>query len=586
MPRKRQDSVGWSRNLLIFILVAVVFVAYDRFDHWLLATYVAPAAARPQQPHPQNEAMELQPGHTEETLQNNVEPLGATPLPSSPLLAIPDLDAFSYRILEANAVPSDCPGGAVPVEDPETCEAASRVLGKPFLDMHIYTDLDPSGCEFRAIDQDILWNSHSNGRANVGRKPVCRDLLPGESATGPAAKASLSEQRHVDGSQDQVPGRSVPGNLFSTRAVEACHFPEAASRSLVALDNLKSVAANPLESFWAQYQQLHRTARACIEASPEKPTACGRIIIWRCRSGDHCSGLGDQLRGLTAVFYLAMATSRALFVDWSRFGKDVLGFLNPRAVDVTLPTDFSSNIWCKSKIWTGDAGYAVNAIDKVAIDTQFCLEVITSVPPTGIWHNSKLGKETLQKAIPVHYHMLGCCAHFMFDFSPMEAEFLQGQSLPEHFIAVQARMDDGNMGHGHGNPQMNVLGPGLECAAKLGATMFSNGEIWTIFGSASNEVSKKGMLKWTSPELQRLNQRVFVTDTVPVHSDMGNGKDSIPWQETFEGFWVDFFVLTRAAGMVLVGWRSCGFGLSAASLSFLPHDYLLGANCRKFDDFP
>lgn len=66
---------------------------------------------------------------------------------------------------------------------------------------------------------------------------------------------------------------------------------------------LASVRGHP--AWIVSYATRHGTPR----------TKDTKYIVYRCRRGDLCGGIGDRLRGIMATFYLAIATGRAMMID-------------------------------------------------------------------------------------------------------------------------------------------------------------------------------------------------------------------------------------------------------------------------------
>lgn len=59
------------------------------------------------------------------------------------------------------------------------------------------------------------------------------------------------------------------------------------------------------------------------------PENAWNFVVYRCRPGDDCHGLGDPIAGLFGAAFAAMSMGRALKVDWPGLAK----VLEPRAVD-------------------------------------------------------------------------------------------------------------------------------------------------------------------------------------------------------------------------------------------------------------
>merc|ERR1712232_736693 len=68
-------------------------------------------------------------------------------------------------------------------------------------------------------------------------------------------------------------------------------------------------------SAWDAYSSFHRFCRA-------DPGCAKQAILWRCEGSDYCGGLGNEIEGLVATFYLAVALRRPFFIaGWSRLGQ-------------------------------------------------------------------------------------------------------------------------------------------------------------------------------------------------------------------------------------------------------------------------
>lgn len=109
-----------------------------------------------------------------------------------------------------------------------------------------------------------------------------------------------------------------------------CGFTSSGSLSNVGIDSAP---------IWRNYVETHRIQRS---------RGCdGRYLVWKCTEKETCGGLGDEIRGISAMLYLAMATERALLLDWRKDGVSYAGSIfGVKAVDWTMPENcaWSNNI--------------------------------------------------------------------------------------------------------------------------------------------------------------------------------------------------------------------------------------------------
>jgi len=181
---------------------------------------------------------------------------------------------------------------------------------------------------------------------------------------------------------------------------------------------------------WKAYVELHARERA---------KGCGgRYLVYRCRAPDACGGFGDQMRSLASLLQFAVASNRAVLVDWEKPVPLHENAVLPHTVDWTLPPNCAwrnqaprraCSFPLKHDVTVGDAAFSqtsaavFGAAPVVTVLSTACL-----IPGRGGRHPNWGGLFSTPGANPAFTRLAavaatvkqprGCAFHFLFRLSP------------------------------------------------------------------------------------------------------------------------------------------------------------------------
>eukprot|EP00928_Gymnodinium_smaydae_P004815 TRINITY_DN11648_c0_g1_i2.p1 TRINITY_DN11648_c0_g1~~TRINITY_DN11648_c0_g1_i2.p1 ORF type:complete len:240 (+),score=32.09 TRINITY_DN11648_c0_g1_i2:54-722(+) len=149
-----------------------------------------------------------------------------------------------------------------------------------------------------------------------------------------------------------------------------------------------------------QYAEFHKTCRT-------NPACLSNAVVWQCEDSDSCAGLGDEIRGIVATMYMAMASKRPFFVRWKRMGNDMLNFFTANKIDVRAPDSVST---CKRTSIIDNSNY--EEVWKQISAAEGCRIWTTNVQLHGLVNNN-----VLRNHYPVMEHVkyetaVGCSMNY------------------------------------------------------------------------------------------------------------------------------------------------------------------------------
>jgi hypothetical protein len=87
---------------------------------------------------------------------------------SAPTHACVRAGKLAWGVKGSNA----CPAGSYIITDATQCRAAAATAGKPWANVGSWYD-NPRGCFWYTVNNDVNLNTHSTGRADPNRQPLC-----------------------------------------------------------------------------------------------------------------------------------------------------------------------------------------------------------------------------------------------------------------------------------------------------------------------------------------------------------------------------------------------------------------------------
>mmetsp|Transcript_148484 Transcript_148484/g.377713 ORF Transcript_148484/g.377713 Transcript_148484/m.377713 type:complete len:407 (+) Transcript_148484:51-1271(+) len=303
-----------------------------------------------------------------------------------------------------------------------------------------------------------------------------------------------------------------------------------------------------------RYKAFHKRCRV--------DEACrARALVWNCNDDSFCGGLGDEIRGLSFMLYLAMAVERPLFVRWRRMGHDMLDFFTRRDIDVRVPDGVLLG-GCRRASFI-DSGHALALFDK-ANTSEGCDVWTTNLPVQAVFKEGSFVRE----AIPVMEHIspvsaIGCAMRFMFQpmtFAP--ADQSSYEHIPAKFVAIHFRCADNAMGRASVAAELDHerdrVRKAMQCAESMGAEN-------VVFVSCSE--SAKRAATEVARDLEGKGMGVYVSGARARHIDHDHTK--LTEQGFRTALWSDFVLLQQAEALIFAG-RISGFSGAAASMGLVP----------------
>lgn len=162
-------------------------------------------------------------------------------------------------------------------------------------------------------------------------------------------------QRHNDKSLRPQSRYAQCDPRAHTRTTTDQHAPHPESNPAQPLNAASPLRISPpaLPTSLSRYVEWHARARACFlsggRGSECVSVAAGSdggqggvpgVLIWRCKSKHACAGIGDRLRGIDALFLLAVLTRRLFFIDVRQGANDHTPLtlaVGPALIDWSLP---------------------------------------------------------------------------------------------------------------------------------------------------------------------------------------------------------------------------------------------------------
>eukprot|EP00746_Dinoflagellata_sp_MGD_P034153 gnl/MRDRNA2_/MRDRNA2_18153_c0_seq1.p1 gnl/MRDRNA2_/MRDRNA2_18153_c0~~gnl/MRDRNA2_/MRDRNA2_18153_c0_seq1.p1 ORF type:complete len:499 (+),score=65.71 gnl/MRDRNA2_/MRDRNA2_18153_c0_seq1:92-1588(+) len=236
-----------------------------------------------------------------------------------------------------------------------------------------------------------------------------------------SVKQGAADTSHFSSTAYIIPSQRVDWPQYADNVGELCGF---------SFDEKSGFVAHGSEdaNIWTKYADLHKKTRAQIEKGD---MSSSRILVWQCRDGDLCGGIGDQAKGIASMLYLAVATDRALFVDWSKHGEDVLTLFDMRSVNTRLPHGVKLDDCQQFHAIDRDTNFE----DYVASDatTASCIQWKTNTHPKTFWQpRMRTGTDSefqqLHKQITTTVkkeYRIGCAFNFLWSLKPGMLELLE-----------------------------------------------------------------------------------------------------------------------------------------------------------------
>jgi len=152
-----------------------------------------------------------------------------------------------------------------------------------------------------------------------------------------------------------------------------------------------------------------------------------KFLSYYC-DGKGCGGVGNRIRGIVSLFYLAMLTNRTFLIHWGGPGK-LEDYLEPNQVAWSLPLNsvgnFRKTYW---GVYGPPSGYDMSRIEPeeefinwtTHADFDGTLSHLDAIGTIwsfsqNLWTNPFLGERARQLGIPDSPRkMLGCAFHFLF----------------------------------------------------------------------------------------------------------------------------------------------------------------------------
>lgn len=360
-------------------------------------------------------------------------------------------------------------------------------------------------------------------------------------------------------------GRAVSGEAdvasFSVKAEEYKDVHDGAIANLTITSLVK-------------YKGFHEKTRKCLEEQSGMDH-CGQVLIWRCRTGTICGGLGDQIRGQISSFQYAIASERAFFVDWEEQNIEMLDVLaaSSTGIVVKVPAALKSAP-CKTVSYIDTPFEELTGLTQTVAETEQCLVIGSNKPPSVELHSKLFGHRI------TYVEVLSQSLTLMYDFTKFQEIFnIAKYQPPGKYVAIAVRTQDGDM---EGNPSKTdgaVLHQSFNCAISLCESLGSK----YIFVSSSSEAMEHLALEYqTSRDLLGLG--VFISNIRPVHSEhhAGSAANAV---DALSGFWTDLLIAANADAIVAAGFSdgaSSGFAISAAAVGSTQLHVLDEHGCSAF----
>lgn len=298
---------------------------------------------------------------------------------------------------------------------------------------------------------------------------------------------------------------------------------------------------------WTEYEQLQRTENA-------------RVLVYDYGSWPTTPGLGNQFRGISVAFYVAMITKRAFKINWHQ-SQVAPNKIDWRLANGNLPKG------CKDMGHYGKGG-GVNCTRKESCnesrsellhETTPCITLLTNAMPSIWFEHMARGPDSalldpVNQAVAKPEFALGCAMNFLFDFSRFEkalaAERRKKRTgtpiVPSSYIALHMRWGDDHLK----SPlwlapvEKEKARAALACAKALGDGLFTKGEPWKVFVASDSSASRSYALE----AAKQLNMSVYENEFAPMRAAESATKEKDGWSS-----WGDFLTLARVAGLVSAG---------------------------------
>lgn len=311
------------------------------------------------------------------------------------------------------------------------------------------------------------------------------------------------------------------------------------------------------------YEQFH--AKSLLKRNSADRIS-SRFLVYLCHGQQQgCGGLGNRIKAIVSLFYLAMLTNRVFLIHWG--GPEKLeNFLQPNTINWTyderLLQDFKRHqrYW---GVWSSPQGYDDSRIEEYpkflnwTKKENFDVILNQDVESIGtiwyfadqIWKNPHLAKRAEEMGLPpvqsdFPFAMLGCGMDFLFKKSAfVENKLSQARKnlmiRPRPYIGIHIRTSDYHFGDP--NPySIRTKNPErvLECAERVQTLIQAKKSIgkrpitWFL---AADDVKIKQ--KW----VKKFPLNVFSLKMTPQHFEYSGG-DTIAFCYAL----VDIFLLSES----------------------------------------
>ena len=190
-----------------------------------------------------------------------------------------------------------------------------------------------------------------------------------------------------------------------------------------------------------------------------------KVLSYDC-AGNNCGGLGNQIRGLLSVFWLALLTNRTFVINWHRPGK-LKDYVEPNLINWNVPPfrfgKFHKTYWGHyRKKGAYDGSWAPKQNWTSKDDVENLLHPLQSIGTNKFIHgfirsNPLMKKLTKELDIPrTKREMFGCAFHFLFKKTNFMEKALdearRSISRKSPLLGIHVRTNDQPFGYGARKP--------------------------------------------------------------------------------------------------------------------------------------
>ena len=267
-----------------------------------------------------------------------------------------------------------------------------------------------------------------------------------------------------------------------------------------------------------------------------------RLLVYSCRKPP-CGGVGDRLNGILSLFYIAIATERVLFIDWT-YPDDLHKYLSPNKIHWNISTLMRDKIR-SSMLYDfhnrGEAG--MSAIHNIAnSDTEIIVTSYNHFYPSDVYRMLCPQSSQPANAYGIPVELKAAALHSLFSRSASLQHHIETRKsklklntsyVGLHFRAggLQQLFVDSEVRHG-----ANTIEMFANCAKFC---------LWTQNFSqvfvASDSVNAKKKLAEIIPGVSTSNDPAHHLDKTPLHAQ---------GEENQLFMWTDFFLLVDSTCLI------------------------------------